>query len=526
MERRKAVYILLLIIAIPGLAVPVAAAANPIQNFANDLLLVVPPVLFILSLIALRKADYEYAFTLLLAAIIVTVALGAFQGNVSSFALLFYNLQVTLVGPSSTVVHSQVSYSVTVSPLPSGWNVQNIEYSWLIYYNSSILVYNSSSGYVNGNYTSNVASSQNSLTFTPTQTGNYLVSYSIVYFATVSGYPGIATGGAGASLQVNPPPSPLSWITGAIVSAISSIVSAALGAIESVLSFIGQFIFGVLSYALALPTFNGGLGNVVENIYNELIQTSLSLSLLFLAGSVAYNALRSYYTDLIDIASDLFYKIGVWLFFTFGGLEIYNYVAAFINSLIYEIINPYLPLLTVEVINGGGLLIGLAIASNFIPLGFGRSLGNLAADLVFALIFFGTLVAVRYFLIAAIVALIPLMATLWLFEWTRGVAYMLVDVLIGLILAGLLNTIIITLVVVSGVALLFVLLPFVVDLGTIISLATTLLAIKPHERLGFSPVKKSSTQPQSTQTQPAQAPAPQTVPVKEEKNVEEKIYYM
>jgi len=524
MERRKAVYILLLIIAIPSLAVPVAAAANPIQNFVNNLLLILPPVLFILSLIALRKADYEYAFTLLIAAIIVTVALAAFQGKVSSFALLFYNLQVGIVGPTTTTVNSQVSYSVVIGSLPSGWNVQNMEYVWLIYYNSSILVYNSSSGYVNGNYITNVGSSQNSLTFTPTQTGNYLVSYSIVYFANVSGYPGIASGGAGVSLQVQPPPSPLSWITGAIVSAISSIVSATLGAIESVLSFIGQFIFGVLSYALALPTFNGGgLGNVVENIYNELIQTSLSLSLLFLAGSVAYNALKSYYTDLIDIASDLFYKIGVWLFFTFGGLEIYNYVAAFINSLIYEIINPYLPLLTLEVVNGGGLLIGLAIASNFIPLGFGRSLGNLAADLVFALIFFGTLVAVRYFLIAAIVALIPLMSTLWLFEWTRGVAYMLVDVLIGLILAGLLNTIIITLVVVSGVALLFVLLPFVVDLGTIISLATTLLTIKPHERLGFSP-RKGSTQSQSTQTQ--QAPAPQTVPVKEEKNVEEKIYYM
>jgi hypothetical protein len=76
----------------------------------------------------------------------------------------------------------------------------------------------------------------------------------------------------------------------------------------------------------------------------------------------------------------------------------------------------------------------------------------------------------------------------------------------------------------TGVALLFVLLQFVVDLGTIIASATTLLTIKPHERLGFSPVKKSSTQPQSTQTQ--QAPAPQAVPVKEEKNAEEKILHV
>jgi hypothetical protein len=510
MEKRKATYILLLILTAPALAVPATAATNPIQNFANNLLLILPPVLFILSLLALRKADYDYAFTLLLAAIVVTAVLAGFQGKVSSFALLFYNLHVTINGPGSVTVNNQVTYTVSISPLPSGWSVQKTEYVWLVYYNSSILVYNSSSGYVNGGYISNVGSSQNSLQFTPTQVGNYLVSYSIMCFANVSGYPGIAEGGAGASLQVTPPPSPWGWITGAIVSAINGLVSDELGIINSIFSFIGQVVFGVLSYALTLPTFSGNLlGAVVKNIYNELIPTSLSLSLLFLAGSVAYNALRSYYTDLIDIASDLFYKIGVWLFFTFGGLEIYNYAAAFINSLIYEIMNPYLPLLGAEVISGSELLIGLAVAGNFVPLGFGRTLGNLAADLVFALTFFFMLVTVRYFLIAAIVALIPLISTLWLFEWTQKIAGMLVDVLIGLALAGLLNTILITLAVVSGAALLFILLPFIADLGTIISLITTLLAIKPHEHLRFSLVRKSSTQTQSTQNQPTQIPTQQ-----------------
>jgi hypothetical protein len=287
----------------------------------------------------------------------------------------------------------------------------------------------------------------------------------------------------------------------------------------------GQLAFDVLSYALTLPTVSGVLGNVVGNIYSELLQISLSLSLLFLAASVAYNALKSNYTDLIDIASDLLYKIGVWLFFTFGGLEIYNYVAAFINSLIYEIINPYLPLLFPEVYGGAGLFIGSGFLGNLIPFGFGRSLGNLVADLYSALIFFVMLVVIRYFLILAIVALIPLLATLWLFEWTRGIANMLIDVLIGLILAGLLNTIIITLIITSGAFYIFILLPLIADLGTIISLMATLITIKPHERLSFSP-RKGSTQPQPIQTQPAQAPTPQTVPVKEEKNVEEKIYYM
>jgi hypothetical protein len=331
-----------------------------------------------------------------------------------------------------------------------------------------------------------------------------------VYFATVSGYPGIAEGGAGTSLQVQPPPSPLSWITGAIESAISGMVADVLGVIESALTLIGQFIFGVISYALTLPTTNG----VVENIYNELIQISLSLSLLFLAGSVAYNALKSNYTDLIDIASDLFYKIGVWLFFTFGGLEIYNYVAAFINSLIYEVINPYLPLVTTEVASGAGILTSLAIAGNFVPFDFGGVLIRIISDLVDALIFFAMLVNIRYFLILAIVALIPLLATLWLFEWTRGVAGMLIDVLVGLILAGLLNTIILVLIVTSPISFLFILLPFIADLGTLISLAMSLMTIKPHERLSYSP-KKVSPQSTQAQPQPQSQPTPSPAPVQQ-----------
>jgi len=516
---KKAGYILLLIFVLPTLALPVAAATNPIQNFSNDLLLIIPPLLFVLSLLALRNADYDYSFMLILAAVIVTVALAGFQGRVNSFSLLFYNLQVTMIGPSTTTVNSPVSYSVTVSTLPQGWNVQNVKYVWLVYYNSSILAYNSSYGYLN-TYVSDVSFSQNSLTFTPTQTGNYLVSYSIEYFANVSGYPGVAMGGAGGLLQVKPPSSFLSWIAGAIVSAFSSLVANALGTITSTLSIIAQPVFDAISYALIMPTVSGNIGNVVENIYNELIQTSLALALLFIAASVVYNVLKSNYTDLIDVASDLFYKIGVWLFFTFGGLEIYNYAAAFINSLIYEIINPYLPALGADITSATDLFLGLFVVDNFIPFGFARALGIVAGDVVNALIFFGLFIAIRYFLILAIVALIPLLATLWLFEWTRAIGGILADVLIGLALAGLLNTIIIALIIASGVIWLLIFLPFIADLGTIISLAVSLVAIKPHESLSFSP-RKGNTKLQSSQTQ-----QPPQLVVQEEKKTEQKLYYM
>jgi len=531
LERRKVAYILLLMLTVPGLALPVAAQTNPVQSFANNLLAILPPVLFILSLLALSKADYEYAFTLLIAAVVATAGLGAFQGNVSYYGLLFYHLPVTIVGPTTTTVNSSVSYHVVTGQLPSGWAVQSTNYVWLIYYNSSICVYNSSSGYVNTSYVTGVNSSQDSLSFTPTQVGTYLVTYGVVEYANVSGYTGVASGSSGASLQVNPPPSPLDWITGAIESALSSFVATQLGTVLDSFSLLGQAVFDVLSYALTLPTVSGLTGGIVQNTYNELVQISIGLSLLFLAGSVAYNALKLNYTDLIDIASDLFYKIGVWALFTFGGLEIYNYVAIFLNSLIYEIINPVLPLLGLEVEQVSGIYLGLGLAGNGIGFGFGRALGNFVGDLFSAMVLFATLVIIRYFLILAIVTLIPLLATLWVFEWTRGIANMLVDVLVGLALAGLLNTIILTLVVTSFTSFLFLLLPLIADLGTIISLVMSLVAIRPHERLSFSPRRGSGSPSQPTQTPTsqtviAQVPASQAMIVYGGSEAGEKVYYI
>jgi len=509
MERRKATYILIMLFVIPALGVPVAAATNPVQNFANDLLLVIPPVLFILSLLALRNADYEYAFTLLLAAIIVTAALAGFQGKINSFALLFYNLQVTINqnGESKTTVNSEVCYTVSVSPLPAGWKVQNMSYTWLIYYNSTILVYNSSSNYINSNYTNDVAGFQNILLFKPTQPGNYLISYSIMYIANASGFEGIATGAAGVTLNVESPSSIVGWLTYYIESAISNFISGLSSLINSFTPILGNTIFDVLSNALTMPIVSGNEGNIVENIYYKLLPISLSLSLLFIASSVAYNALKSNYTDLIDIASDLFYKIGVWLFFTFGGLEIYNFVASFINNLIYEIISPYLSTLGSEITTAGAILLGFFGITNYIGLGFAGSLRVIAGDLGYALIFFILFVNIRYYLILAIVALIPLLASLWLFEWTRGIVGMLIDILIGLALAGLLNTIILVLIINSYIFWLLIFLPFIVDLGTILSLIFSLVSFKPHESLSFSPRKFNKKPDQNQQSTPPQ-PSP------------------
>jgi len=90
-----------------------------------------------MSLLALKKADYDYAFTLLLASTVVTVALSAFQAQVNSQGLLFYSMEVILSGPTSTTPNSTVTYNAIYKAFPSGFQKSSkpANYSWVIYYN-------------------------------------------------------------------------------------------------------------------------------------------------------------------------------------------------------------------------------------------------------------------------------------------------------------------------------------------------------------------------------------------------------
>jgi len=442
----------------------------------------------------------------LLASIIVTVALSAFQTNISTQSLFVYTLSITLVGPSSAPVNTYVYYDVNSSVLPSGFTPNGSPYyAWLIYYNTSTLVYDSSTGQTDSQYISDVSASQNELQFTPTKVGTYTISYIIEYNGTQSGYPAFVMGNGVATLQVNPN-SPWNWIASAVEGAITYFVSSLAGSLNIISSWIGQVVFTyIIGYAVNVPTLGWPWGGLIKPIYDQILQISISLSLLFLAGTVAYNALRNNYTDITDIASDLLYKIGIWLLFTFGGWEIYDLVAIFVDDLIEYILYPHLWALGIE-FSAGTVIWGVAIAVGAIPFFFG-DIKTFVGDVLFALTLLTSLMLIRYFLILAIVALIPLLATLWLFEWTRKIAEALIDVLIALIIAGLLNAIILALFISTGTAFLFFLLPFVVDLGTLASLVGTLFVLKPHESIGFSQRKWSSSNSGGSEGTSQQSPS-------------------
>jgi hypothetical protein len=116
---------------------------------------------------------------------------------------------VTLSGPTSTTVNSNVQYNVIYKAFPSGFQTNDTvptNYAWVIYYNSTILVFNSKTGYIDGNYITLNYIFPTTIGFTPKQVGTYTVSYTAEFYGSMDNFPAVVIGTGGTILQVNPPP--------------------------------------------------------------------------------------------------------------------------------------------------------------------------------------------------------------------------------------------------------------------------------------------------------------------------------
>jgi hypothetical protein len=472
MEKRKVAYILLLMITLPSLALPAAAATNPVATFINDLEILIPAVLFILALLALRNADYEYAFTLLLAAIIVTVALATVTGGKlgSGVSITLVQLQVKVCGPTSIYTGDSGTYTASWSPSMSGTVI------WTVLYNGSI-VYNATGG--------------TTFVYTFSQPGKYIVA------ATVINQQNFAGGSGAVLVTVKNPPSPLGWIEGAIVGAISGFINAFANTFTGFLVTVFQFFGAPLEWMTYSPTpcpspSTPSASEIIPTIYSEMQDFSIGLAMLFIAFSVAYNAIKGEYADLIDLAGDLMYKLSVWLLFFFGGLTIYTYAANFINSIIYSVAGPYLGIATLEYTGGATLFTALFALMNEIPFGFGDPLSMFLSLVMYLLTITLAIATIKYAVMMAIVSTIPLWATLWIFEWTRKIAMMVVDLLIGLMVAGLIAAITFAILATMPLgALMFIIDPIAMDGEFLFSLAYFVFGLRPGEHMMGTFKKKS-----------------------------------
>lgn len=464
-------------------------------QFLTDLEVLIPTVLFVLSLLALRNADYEYAFVLLLASVIAVVGIASVTGGVpqgTGFAVT--QLSVNVTGQSSLNTGQSGTYTAVWSPsMPA--NV-----TWLVTVNGSTVE----------NVTQHNVNPGTSLTVQFSKAGVYTVS------ALVVNREHNAVGVGAEVVKVTPPPSPLGWVEGAIVGAFNDIVSFFEGIINAVVSLVNFFI-DPIQYLLYNPLPQEA--PAVQTLYSEMLGVSTGIALLMLSFSVVYNAIKGYYEDIVDIASDLFYKLGVWLMFTFGGLEIYTVIASFFNNLISTYLSQYLVQASIDVYIGLATYSALSLILSGMPFGLGGVFVNAMGEIGSFLLFSSALAMLRYALMLAIVTTMPLWATLWLFEWTRGIAVRIADTLVGMVIGGFLSAVTLAVLVALPFGNIFMMLaPIVLDSEFLLSFFYFAFSGSPSElksRVRARSIKVQ--QPAGTQTPqtppPAPAPQPQPQPV-------------
>jgi hypothetical protein len=419
-------------------------------QFIATLQTLIPAALILLAILA-NRYDQRYALVLFAAAIASAIFLAA----AGQTALSFYS-------PGSTeYISLSISGPTTVYVGQSG--------TWTINASASWYIMNSSNG-------AKVASgSGTTITWTANSPGKYIiVATNILTQGNVTIY---EYGSYIFSSEY--PPSPLGWIQGAITSAFKSLINDIVGGF----SFLGG-IFATNIVPIDNFVYSPSPNSLTDVIYSKIEQIMTGLAMLLIAASVAYNAIRGFYNDLVDLGADVMYKLSVWALFTTSGLTIYTYAAGLLNFLIKVTVGSYINAIAGEMFTSIATYWSIFGLSNALGLGFARALSNYATDVVIFYLVFVALAFVRYAALLAAVSLIPLASTLWLFEWTRPIAGVIVDLIVGLMMSGLISGITFAMLEAMGVGIvIFLVGPVLGGIEFAISLYLTFVSIKPHERL-------------------------------------------
>ncbi|MCP6728451.1 MULTISPECIES: hypothetical protein [Sulfolobaceae] len=403
---KKALVLMVVLLLIPGVTITALAATPnpPSSNFITTLQLALPTALILLAILA-NRYDQRYALTLFGAALLSAILLShaSFSANLYVPGATQY-IEFNITGP--TTVYTHQSYT---------WTIQSGGYtpSWKIINTSTANVVASGSG--------------TTIRWAPPSPGRYAIIATYVQTSNVSIY-----GYGVLVVDAQNPPSPLGWIEGAIESAIQSIIQSLVqgfGGFGSVIAQVGIVPINQLVYAPLPDTFTTTLFYQIQGIV-------FGIAGLMIAFSVVYNALQGNYYDIVDLAGDVLYKLGVFALFAGAGLTIYEYAAGWINFLIQQTISTQLNAIAGELFISLITYLGSWVVTNVIPLGFGTALANLDTDVIFFYLLFIALAFLRYAILMATISLIPLAAVTWIFEWTRKISGIIVDLIVGLVMSG------------------------------------------------------------------------------------------
>jgi len=453
---KKALIVLMIILLIPNIVgiITLAATPNPSPgDFITILQLVLPTVLILLAILA-NRYDQRYALTLFAAALISAILLyhASYSANFFVPGATEY-IEFNITGP--TCVYTGHLYF---------WTIESANYTpnWKIINTSTGSIVASGSG--------------TTISWTPSAPGKYSIVATYINISINESIYGFGV------LVVNAenPPSPLQWIEGAIVSAFKDLIQALVGGFSQLGSGVSQLGIIPVNELVYVPMPN----SFAITLFYQVQSIVLGIAGLMIAFSIVYNAIQGNYYDIVDLAGDVLYKLGVFALFAGAGYVIYEYAGAFINFLIQQTIATQLNAVTGELFNSLVVYLSDWIATNVIPFGFARALAGLDTDILFFYLLFLALAYIRYAMLLAAVSLIPLAAVTWLFEWTRSIANIIIDLTIGLIMTGIIAGYTLAFLEQLGLGIvLFMLGPIIIGSDFAVMLFLTFTTLRPHQHL-------------------------------------------
>ncbi|MEM3355677.1 MAG: hypothetical protein QXS43_09450 [Metallosphaera sp.] len=450
---KKALVLMVVLLLIPGVTITALAATPnpPSSNFITTLQLALPTALILLAILA-NRYDQRYALTLFGAALLSAILLShaSFSANLYVPGATQY-IEFNITGP--TTVYTHQSYT---------WTIQSGGYtpSWKIINTSTANVVASGSG--------------TTIRWAPPSPGRYAIIATYVQTSNVSIY-----GYGVLVVDAQNPPSPLGWIEGAIESAIQSIIQSLVQGFGGFgfIAQVGIVPINQLVYAPLPDTFATTLFYQIQGIV-------FGIAGLMIAFSVVYNALQGNYYDIVDLAGDVLYKLGVFALFAGAGLTIYEYAAGWINFLIQQTISTQLNAIAGELFISLITYLGSWVVTNVIPLGFGTALANLDTDVIFFYLLFIALAFLRYAILMATISLIPLAAVTWIFEWTRKISGIIVDLIVGLVMSGVIAGYTLAFLEELGLGIiLFLIGPVLIGSDLAVALFLAFTSLRPHQEL-------------------------------------------
>ncbi|QXJ27120.1 TrbL/VirB6 plasmid conjugal transfer protein [Saccharolobus shibatae B12] len=231
------------------------------------------------------------------------------------------------------------------------------------------------------------------------------------------------------------------------ISALQALSSYFISGVGSVVPGLNSGIASSISSLIYVPTLEGNsasnVGTLAYNFFNNVFMPFATTYVpLFLTATVGINAFLGNYGDFYDLLRDLIYKVGVYWIFTSAGVIIWDQSAQVLNYLASQILpSTYIQMLASDVaglLTTTGALFGLATASNV----FGDALSQaftFMLELTIAIFMAGL---IRQVLLLTLAALIPFLAALWVFEWTRRFVDIIVEVGLAFVISGVVDALI------------------------------------------------------------------------------------